>query len=394
MPANHAQAASGHSDADTDLRWMRRAISLARRGLGRVEPNPPVGCVIVRQGDLLGEGYHHRFGGAHAEVEALRACGAPPHGATVYVTLEPCCHFGKTPPCTKALIAAQVRRMVVAVQDPSPHAAGKGMAELRSAGIEVAVGLGAVEATRDLAPFLVRTVLGRPYVIAKWAQSIDGKLATQSGDSQWISGEASRRRVHRLRSRVDSIIVGSGTVLHDNPQLTARGVRVRRQALRVVLDGRLRIPMYAKLVKTAGSFGTLVVTTARHLKGEKARRLRERGVEVVACRTARVKGTARGGLDLRSVLRLLHALGATTVLVEGGPTVLSSLLDQRLVDEAHVYVSGRLIGGSAAPSAWGGRGATRIAAALCPHSVQRSRVGEDLLFRLTFTDPLTLLRSG
>ncbi|GAF88580.1 unnamed protein product, partial [marine sediment metagenome] len=207
-----------------DHRMMARAIALARRGEGHVEPNPMVGCVIVRNRRSIGEGYHRRFGGPHAEIEALLACTRDPQGATVYVSLEPCCHHGKTPPCTDALIAARVARVVVAARDPNPVVRGRGIRRLRTAGIDVETGVLEGEAAEVLAPYATRVRLYRPFVIAKWAQSLDGKLATRTGHSQWISCEASRRRVHRLRARVDAILVGCGTVLADDPLLTARGV--------------------------------------------------------------------------------------------------------------------------------------------------------------------------
>jgi len=207
---------------------MARAIALAKRGEGRVEPNPMVGCVLVRRGQVISEGYHRRFGGPHAEIAALQACQENPRGATVYVSLEPCCHQGKTPPCTEALIEAEVKRVVVAVSDPNPAVAGRGIRRLRAARLAVQTGVLAEEAGELLAPYSTRMKLGRPYVIAKWAQSLDARLATDTGDSRWISCEHSRRMVHRLRSRVDAVLVGSGTVQADDPQLTARDVSLRR----------------------------------------------------------------------------------------------------------------------------------------------------------------------
>ncbi|MGB2985860.1 MAG: bifunctional diaminohydroxyphosphoribosylaminopyrimidine deaminase/5-amino-6-(5-phosphoribosylamino)uracil reductase RibD [Phycisphaerae bacterium] len=364
---------------DFDRRMMARAVALARRGEGRVEPNPMVGCVVVRNRRVIGEGYHRRFGGPHAEIEALRFCTANPRGATLYVSLEPCCHHGQTPPCSDALIDARVVRVVVAVGDPNPVVQGRGIRRLRAAGIAVETGLLEREAAEVLAPYVTRMRLGRPYVIAKWAQSLDGKLATRTGDSRWISCEASRRSVHRLRARVDAILVGSGTALTDDPMLTARGVPLRRKALRVVLDGRLRLREKCQLVVTAGSARTLVMTTVSRANSRKAERLRRKGVEVIACRTR------RGRLVMRDCLQKLAKRDVTNLLVEGGPTILTTLLEARLIDEAFVFTAPMLIGGGDAPTALAGRGAARIEATIAPRSVRTQRSGSDILHRMRFT---------
>lgn len=376
MPRNrHRQQPSG----EFDRRMMARAIALARKGEGRVEPNPMVGCVIVRNGRIIGEGYHRRFGGPHAEPEALRACTVDPRGATVYVSLEPCCHHGKTPPCAEALARAGVERVVVATRDPNPDVGGRGLRILRAAGIAVETGLLRRETREVLAPFITRLRLVRPYVIAKWAQSLDGKLATRTGDSRWISCEASRRRVHRLRARVDAILVGSGTVLADDPLLTAREVPIRRKALRVVLDGRLRIREKCQVVVTSETVPTLVMTTAARTRVPKAERLRRRGVEVIACRSRGER------LTLNDCLRKLAARDATNVLVEGGPTVLTGFLKAGLVDEAFVFSAPILIGGRNAPGALLGSGAARVDSALAPRTVTTLQSGCDILHRMRLT---------
>jgi diaminohydroxyphosphoribosylaminopyrimidine deaminase/5-amino-6-(5-phosphoribosylamino)uracil reductase len=372
------QPASDPLDA-LDLPMMARAVALARKGEGRVEPNPMVGCVIVRDGRVIGEGYHRRFGGPHAEIEALRACKVSPRGATAYVSLEPCCHQGKTPPCTEALISARLSRVVVAVRDPNPAVQGRGIRRLRSAGIEVRTGVLEQEAAEVLAPFTTRVTLKRPYVIAKWAQSLDGKLATETGDSRWISCEASRRLVHRLRARVDAILVGSGTVLADDPLLTARGVRLRRQAIRVVLDGRLRLSNNCQLAVTAGAIPTLVLTTTARGATRKANSLRRRGVEVVSCRVR------HGRLLLVDALRQLAKREMTNVLVEGGPTILTALLEGGLVDEAFVFTAPLLLGGHRAPGVLGRHGAKRLSAAVKPRSARTQTSGDDILHRMRFT---------
>lgn len=319
---------------------MRRALTLARRGEGRVEPNPMVGCVIVRGGRVLGAGFHRRFGGAHAEVEALRACRRNPRGATAYVTLEPCCHFGKTPPCVNALIEAGIAEVVIPMLDPNPKVSGGGVRRLRAAGVAVRIGVLADETARVLAPFLTRVHSRRPYIIAKWAQSLNGTLIAPPGESRWISCATSLRRVHRLRGRVDAVIVGIGTVIADDPLLNAREVPVKRLATRVVLDTRLRTPVHSKLTATARSVPTLVFTTRDAAEGRRASSLRKHGVEVIGVTSA------SGKLKLRAVLATLAGRGMTNVLVEGGPRALSSFLRADLVDEAMVFVAPRLMGGT------------------------------------------------
>ena len=311
-----------------DEAWMRRALELAERGRGYVEPNPLVGAVLVRAGVLVGEGWHQRFGQAHAEINAIAGAQEAARGATLYVTLEPCCHHGKTPPCTDAVIRAGIANVVAALEDPFPQVAGQGAAILRAAGIPFAFGVCAKEARRQNAPYLKLLNTGRPYVHAKWAMSLDGKMATRTGDSKWISNEASRRRVHELRGRMDGVIVGIGTALADDPLLTARppGARI---ACRVVLDRKARLPLTSQVVRTAGDVATLIVTNA----GQDAAPLRAAGCEILA---------------LPDVGALLDELGRrrwTNLLVEGGAAVLGSFFDQDAVDETHVFIAPKLIGG-------------------------------------------------
>ena len=364
--------------ADYEVAFVRRALALARRGQGHVEPNPMVGCVLARGKRRIAEGYHRRYGGPHAEIDALRRAGGGARGATAYVTLEPCCHFGKTPPCTEALIEAGVGRVVVAMRDPFPPVAGGGIRRLRRAGVRVDVGLCRDEAAQVNAPYL--TLLGqrRPYVILKWAQSIDGKIATRTGDSRWISGPASRRLVHRLRARVDAVMVGIGTVLADDPLLTARGVPLRRTATRVVLDTHLRLPKQCQLVATAEQAALLVMTSRRALRDRRrhADELRRRGVVLEACRVR------RGRLDVADVLRRLGQRRMTNLLVEGGGRVLAELLDRRLADETYVFIAPRLIGGQGAVAAYPGRGAERVDDGPQIRGVRTSRLGTDTLIHL------------
>ncbi len=333
---------------------MRRALKLAARGQGRVEPNPMVGCVIVMDGRIIGEGYHRRFGGPHAEVAALRNCSGSARGATVYVTLEPCCHTGKTPPCTDALIDAGVQRVVAAIEDPNTLVAGKGLARLRAAGMVVERGLLADDARRLNSPFLKLIGARRPWVILKWAQSIDGKIATRSGDSKWITDEAARAHVHKVRARADAIVVGVNTVLTDDPLLTCRVVRPRRIARRLVLDSRLRTPLKARLVRTARDMPTWLFC-ARGASTAKRKRL-----EAAGCRVVEIPQTRRG-LSLPALLDVLGKHSLTNVIVEGGGKLLGRFHDQRLADEAHIYIAPRLIGGTNAVGALHAVGSARVA---------------------------------
>jgi len=339
--------------------FMRRALELARQGLGAVEPNPMVGAVIVRDGRVLGEGWHQFFGGPHAEIEAFAAAeagGLDIRGATMYVTLEPCNHHGKTPPCTEAIIAAGVVRVVAAMEDPDELVAGRGIAKLRAAGIEVETGLCEAEARELLAPYIKLRTRKRPWVICKWAQTPDGRLVLPAGlgphggagphgeARQWISGEESRAMVHELRSYCDGICVGSGTVLADDPLLTNRAGR-GRQPTRVVLDGQLRTPPGSRLIATASaSSPVLLATTARALEVQAASAgiLARQGVEFLA-----LPAGARGGVSLGALLDELGRRKWTRLLVEGGPTVLQRVISEHLADELWVFISPHAAAGSA-----------------------------------------------
>lgn len=313
---------------------MAQALRLARRGLYSTPPNPRVGCVLVHDGKVVGEGWHERAGGPHAEVMALAAAGARARGATAYVSLEPCCHTGRTGPCTEALIEAGVARVIYGADDPNPRVAGEGAGRLRAAGLKVAGGLLAAQSEQLNAGFVLRMRHGRPRVTVKTAASLDGATATTSGESQWITGEAARRDVQRLRAACGAIVTGIGTVLADDPRLSVRGEEFGaepRQPLRVVLDSRLRVPEDARLLLQDG--GTLLVSarcaTARSLP---------RGVE-----HAEVPAGA-GGLDLAAVLALLAAREINDVLVEAGPAVNGAFLAAGLVDELVIYLAPHIMG--------------------------------------------------
>jgi diaminohydroxyphosphoribosylaminopyrimidine deaminase/5-amino-6-(5-phosphoribosylamino)uracil reductase len=335
---------------------MSRALELAERGRGFVEPNPLVGAVVVRGGQAVGEGWHQRYGEAHAEVNALAAAGEAARGASLFVTLEPCCHHGKTPPCTDAVLRAGVRRVVAAMTDPFPQVAGQGSAVLRAAGVEVEVGLGEAQARRLNGPYLKLLATGRPYVHAKWAMTLDGKIATRTGDSKWISNEASRRRVHELRGRMDAIVVGINTALADDPLLTARPPGPRT-AVRIVLDTSGRLPANSQLAQTARQVPLLLATAGPRV-GQANAELQALGAEVL-CVPA-----ASGRVDVHALLEELGRRRTTNILVEGGAAVLGSFRDAGAIDEVHVFIAPRLAGGAAAKTAMAGQGVRHIGDAL------------------------------
>lgn len=316
-----------------DHRWMARALRLAERGLYSTHPNPRVGCVLVRDGRLVGEGWHERAGEPHAEVHALRAAGADARGATAYVTLEPCAHEGRTPPCTRALIEAGVARVIAAARDADPRTAGRGLEQLAAAGIETGYGLLEDEARRLNAGFFSRFERGRPRVTIKQAMSLDGRTALASGESRWVTGEAARRDVQYLRARHHAILTGSGTVLADNPRLNVRLDGEWRQPLRVVLDTKLRTPAKARMLTLPGATWLLAGADTENDDALRAAGVR---VELMPLRD--------GALDLHAVLAFLADEGINDILVEAGPTLGGALLDAGLVDELIVYMAPHLMG--------------------------------------------------
>lgn len=352
---------------------MDRAFELAERGRYTVSPNPMVGAVIVKNGRVVGEGWHRRAGGPHAEVAALKKAGARARGADLYVTLEPCVHHGRTPPCTDALVAAGVRRVVFASRDPDPRVSGSGARALRRAGIVAAAGTPAERsrAGRQNEKFFVSVIRRRPFVLAKWAASLDGKIASASGESRWITGTRARRRAMLLREELDAVLVGAGTVAADDPQLTRRlGLNRVTPHCRIVLDGRLSAPEGASLFRRPRG---VIVATALPVSHPRARRLARRGVEVWSLR-----GERPGEVDLRRLLKNLLESGVTSLLVEGGGTTHGAFLKAGLVDRVAVFLAPRLLGGAAAPPSVGGRG---FSLARTPRllDVAVERVGDDIL---------------
>jgi diaminohydroxyphosphoribosylaminopyrimidine deaminase/5-amino-6-(5-phosphoribosylamino)uracil reductase len=352
---------------------MKRALVLAARGLGGTNPNPVVGCVVVRGGRVVGEGFHARAGSPHAEVVALRRAGRRARGATAYVTLEPCVHTGKrTPPCVPAVVAAGVKRVVVAHRDPNPRVNGRGIAALRRAGLRVEVGVGGAEA-RDLnRRFVIAQERRRPYVLLKAAVTLDGRIATARGDSKWITGPGSRREARRLRRLHDAVLVGIGTVLADDPRLLPSPA-LRRPFLRVVLDGRLRLPRRGRLARSARRSPVLVLG---HDHDARRHALEGLGVQVVTDRRN------RGPLDLRFVLRTLWKRGVRSLMVEGGSEILGSFLKARLFDEVALFRAPLLLGGRGSRGAFGGPDPGRIREASRLEPVAANRGASFELWRL------------
>lgn len=320
-----------------DFTYMARALTLARQGLYSVDPNPRVGCVLVRDGVVVGEGWHERAGAPHAEALALAAAGAPARGATAYITLEPCCHYGRTPPCTEALLAAGVRRVVAALEDPNPLVAGKGMAALRAAGVSVECGVLAAEAAALNPGFIQRMRNGRPFVRCKLAASLDGRTALASGESQWITGPAARRDVQRLRARAGAVMTGVATVLADDPALNVRLPEAPRQPLRVILDTELATPPTARTLNLAGQ---ALILTACADSGRQAR-LRAAGAEI------QLIPRHDRGLDLAAVLAELARREVNELHLECGATLAGALLEANLLDELVLYLAPLLLGDGA-----------------------------------------------
>jgi diaminohydroxyphosphoribosylaminopyrimidine deaminase / 5-amino-6-(5-phosphoribosylamino)uracil reductase len=364
-----------------DRRFLRVALDLAARGAGRTSPNPMVGAVLVRGGRIVGRGYHTRAGAPHAEVAALGQAGRAARGATLYVNLEPCAHFGRTPPCVDALIGAGVREVVTCMRDPDPRVNGRGLRALRRAGVRVRVGVLRQASRRLNERFLRYAGSGRPFVTLKAGMTLDGRIATASGESRWITSAAARRAAQQLRRRHDAVLVGVGTILADDPRLTVRsGGRVgATQPLRVVLDGRLRTPPAARVLR-GGAGGPALILTLKGGSAARRARLERAGAVVLE-----VPGRA-GRIDLSKALRVLGRRGITSLLVEGGSEVLGAALDAAIGDRVVLFVAGRLLGGRGARPVFGGRGAPRLQGAARVEPLSVRRVGGDLVVegRLTF----------
>ncbi len=361
----------------TDHAFLARALELAQQGLGRVHPNPVVGAVVVRDGEVLGEGWHDEFGGPHAEVRAIAACdGADLSGATLYVSLEPCCHHGKTPPCTQAILEAGLGRVVVGSDDPTEKASGRGLGILRDEGVEVDVAGGELAAQARLLNqgFRKHARTGRPWVLFKSAMTLDGKVATATGDSKWISSEHSRELAHVWRSTVDAVAVGIGTALADDPQLTARVPSVTRQPRRVVFDSTARLPLDSKLVEATGEL-PLSVVVSRAAPRQATDALEMAGVDVIVATGEHEPARVRSALSQLGD-RDVHAL-----LLEGGPHLAGAFLDAGEVDEVRLFLAPLLLGGRAARDPLEGEGVERISEALRALTLDCERSGEDVLVK-------------
>ncbi|MRR33734.1 bifunctional diaminohydroxyphosphoribosylaminopyrimidine deaminase/5-amino-6-(5-phosphoribosylamino)uracil reductase RibD [bacterium] len=356
---------------DVRANMMRRALSLARKGVGKTSPNPAVGCVVVQAGEVVGEGWHRKAGTPHAEIHALRRAAERARGADIYVTLEPCSHHGRTPPCADALIAAGVARVFIGMQDPNPLVSGKGMAALRAAGIRVECGLLERECRLLNEPFIKHVTSGLPFVILKSAMTLDGRTATASGDSKWVTSEKSRKYVHKLRAMVDAVMVGVGTVVADDPQLTCRmGVR-GRDPLRVIVDSRMRIPLDSALLSMASPAKTVIATITED--PARAAELEARGAEIVLCKEE------GGKVDLADLLARLGSRGIQSILLEGGRELAGTALRKGLVDKFLFFYAPKLLGGADGFGLFAGEGPARMADAQVIRDVVIKRFGEDIL---------------
>ena len=361
---------------------MARAIELAARARGRTSPNPMVGAVLVCGDAIVGEGFHARAGESHAETIALELAGSAARGADLYVNLEPCSHHGRTPPCADAIIQAGVARVFAAMRDPNPKVDGRGIARLRAAGVKVHVGLLGGEAVRLNEIYCTNVKTGLPQVTLKIGMSLDGKTATRTGEARWITGEASRNRVHEMRNAVDAVLVGIGTILADDPDLTTRlpGTDCRHPD-RVVIDSHLRIPSRARVLAHRNR-GRTILIAGPHAAESRTRELRELGAEVII-----VEGGERR-VDLRLVVARLYALGITSVLIEGGSEIAASSLEAGIVDKLVFFIAPLLIGGREAPSVIGGRGVGPLAEALRLRNVRWDTVGEDIMVEGYVREPV------
>lgn len=361
-----------HKAIHKSHKFMSRALSLARRGLGRTSPNPMVGAVVVKDGKIIGEGFHRATGEPHAEVEAIRAAGVETHGAELYVTLEPCNHYGRTPPCTQAIMAAGVKRVYYGIDDPNPSVIGGGAEFLRKAGIEV---VGQVLENRCRAlneVYLTNVTLRRPFVYLKLAMSLDGRIATRTGHSRWITSEQSRLKAHRLRDRVSAIMVGIETVIVDNPSLTTRlKGRQGRDPIRIVADSNLRTPIEANIFNQTSQAGVIIATRSNPPSRLKAR-LEKKGAKVI-------QTTGPDRVDLKDLLTNLYKMGITSLLIEGGAGLAWGALEARIVDRCMFFYAPIIIGGKSAPTGVSGTGINRLEEAPRLVEMRSLKVGPDIL---------------
>ena len=354
----------------TDEEYMKQALRLARRGRGWTSPNPMVGAVLVKDSRIIGRGYHRLFGGNHAEVNALQNARTAPDGTTLYVTLEPCCHYGKTPPCVDAIISNKITRVVIGTLDPNPQVSGKGVKILNENGIETKVGVLEEECRELNEAYFKYMTTGLPLVTLKFAQTLDGRIATATGDSRWISSEEFRKRAHRLRATSDAVLVGIDTALADNPQLTVRLVRGRNPT-RIILDSRLRIPPDSEIVRTRDVAPVMIATTAVADK-KKVAQLRKMGIDILV-----IQPDEFGEIDLKHLLRALGERNISSLLVEGGARVITSFLRQNLADKVVIAIAPRILGKGI--DAVGELNIARLSQALQLTFQKISRAGADIV---------------
>lgn len=362
-----------HIIREMDQFYMQRALGLAVQAQGRTNPNPMVGAVIVKNGQLIGAGYHHQAGTPHAEVHALNEAGDQAAGATLYVTLEPCSHFGKTPPCADAVIKAGIKRTVIATTDPNPQIAGKGIEKLREAGIEVELGVMRKEACRLNEVFFKYIQTGLPFVALKTAMTLDGKIASRSGDSKWITGEDARHYVHQLRNVYDAIMVGIGTVLKDDPFLNTRlELADTRNPVRVIIDSNMDLPFSSNIAKSSHVQRTLLFCSSR-ADNSKRKQLEDLGVELISL------DIDSDLIPLKKVLEIMGTMGLCSLLVEGGGEINAYLLQHQLADKAYWFIAPKIIGGRQAPSPIGGQGIEFMQDALELKSMEIQKFSKDFL---------------
>ena len=353
--------------------YMRRALELARKGEGHTSPNPMVGCVVVKDGRIISEGYHEKYGEFHAERNALTRCTEDTAGADLYVTLEPCCHQGKTPPCTDIIIEKKIARVFVGSMDSNPLVAGKGVQILRDHGIYVETGILDAECRKLNEVFYHYIATKTPFVVMKYAMTLDGKIACATGDSKWVTGEIARTQVHRMRGRYRGIMVGIGTVLADDPMLNCR-VEGGVDPVRIICDSNLRIPTESQIVKTASDIETIVACSQEALeserKQEKIRRLKEAGIQIIGTEGAH-------GVNLVELMKKLGGQNIDSILLEGGGTLNASALEDGIVNKVYAYIAGKLIGGMDARSPVEGMGIDRMADAITLQNVEIEKPGDD-----------------
>src|SRR3972149_7237333 len=360
---------------DVDEKYMALALELAEKGRGKVEPNPMVGAVLVKDGEIVGKGYHQVFGGAHAEIYAIHEGGTNCRGATLYVSMEPCAHYGKTAPCVDAIIKAGIKKVVAAVVDPNPITSGKGIQQLKEAGIEVVAGVMEMQAKRLNVPFFKLMQKELPYITVKWAMSIDGKIATHTGESRWITSEESRKYVHKIRGLMNGILVGINTVVRDDPLLTCR-IEGGQNPKRIVVDSKAALPINSRLLSTINE-GEIIVAVTKNAQLKRIQKLEQMG-----CRIVQTKDM-NGGVDLKELFQRLGEMKLTNILVEGGSRVITSVIEGRLADRVMVFLAPIIIGGEGAKSPVLGTGINKISEAAEIDEVEIKRLSNDIIIEGT-----------